>query len=215
MAEAVDIERRNLNEQQLDVLGWLLEYRFSTAKQIAAHLDRTDAKGIQTKLQILEAQSYIAKRYNESYRLAGRGSEYYLTPRGARALAEALSNIKLHENIMNSLYKNKTVSDAFLRHCTGIVDVVLELQSLYSERLRLFSSSEVRQYSYVPEWTLDLFLSYRASKSDDDPRRAFLDIWTAASKQSDNVILDLRRSKNTRTESACKSRARSQISHQA
>lgn len=172
----VEIKRRKLNKQQLDVLSWLLKYRFSTAKQITAHLGRTDPKGIQTKLQILEAQDLISKRYDKSYRLAGRGAEYYLTPKGARALGEALPDVKIHENVMKSLYKNKTVSDAFLRHCTGIVDVVLKLQDLYGENLRIFSSSEIRHYSYIPEWTPDLFLSYRTTPRAE-PLRAFLDVW--------------------------------------
>lgn len=172
----IGIKRRKLNQQQLDVLGWLLKYRFSTAKQIATHLGRSDPKGIQTKLQILEAQSLIGKRYDKSYRLAGRGAEYYLTPKGARALVEALSDTEIHENVMKSLYKNKTVSDAFLRHCTGIVDVVLKLQMLYGDKLRIFSSAEIRQYSYIPEWTPDLFLSYRIAPNAE-PLRAFLDIW--------------------------------------
>jgi hypothetical protein len=176
MSGIVEIKRRRLNNQQLDVLSWLLKYRFSTARQIAVHLGRSDAKGIQTKLQILEAQSLIAKRYDKSYRLVGRGAEYYLTPKGARALLAALPDTKIHENVMKSLYKNKTLSDVFLRHCTGIVDVVLKFQSLYGDKLRLFSSSEIRRYSYIPEWAPDLFVSYRAHKSDN-PQRSFLDVW--------------------------------------
>jgi len=172
----IGIKRRKLNQQQLAVLSWLLKYRFSTAKQIAAQLGRLDPKGIQTKLQILEAQNLIAKRYDKSYRLAGRGAEYYLTPKGARTLAEALPDTKIHENVMKSLYKNKTVSDAFLQHCTGIVDVVLKLQVLYGEKLRIFSSSDMRHYSYIPEWTPDLFLSYKTTPNTE-PHRAFLDVW--------------------------------------
>lgn len=173
---AVEIRRRRLNKQQLYVLNWLLKYRFSTAKQITTHLGRSDPKGIQTKLQILEAQNLIGKRYDKSYRLAGRGAEYYLTPKGARALVEALLDTKIHENVMKSLYKNKTVSDAFLQHCTGVVDVVLKLQALYGEKLRIFSSSEIRHYTYIPEWTPDLFLSYRITPNAE-PLRAFLDVW--------------------------------------
>lgn len=175
MSEVVELKRRKLNQQQLGVLSWLLKYRFSTAMQLATHLGRPDAKGIQTKLQILEAQSYVAKRYAKSYRLAGRGAEYYLMPKGARALAEALPDTEIHENIMKSLYKNKTVSDAFLQHCTGIVDVALKLQALHGEKLHIYTAPELRTYSYFPDWTPDLFLSYKASNGTI--YRAFLDIW--------------------------------------
>jgi len=146
--------------------------------QLATHLGRPDAIGIQAKLQILEAQSLISKRYGKSYRLAGRGAEYCLTPKGARALAEAVPDTEINENIMKSLYKNKMVSDAFLRHCIGIVDVVLNLQALHSEKLHLCTAPELRTYSYFPDWPPDLFLSYKASNGVT--YRAFLDIWDSS-----------------------------------
>lgn len=172
----VEAKRRNrLNKQQLVVLAWLLKYRFSTGKQLAYAQGRSGHKGIQKKLQILEDQGFIAKRYDKSYRLAGRGAEYYLTPKGARALVAYIPDTNLHPNVMKALYKNKTVSDAFLMHCVGLVDVILKLQVLYGEKLRIYSSSEVRAYSYFPDWTPDLFLSYKAGSNV--VYRAFLDIW--------------------------------------
>lgn len=169
------IGRKKLNTQQSAVLSWLLKYRFSTTKQIAAALSRTNHKGIQTKLQILEAQNLIGKRYAKSYRLAGRGAEYYLTPKGMRVLTAQVPDSAIQLSVMKALYKNKTVSDEFLKHCIGVVDAVLKLQSLYGDKLGIYSSYEIRAYSYFPKWTPDLFLSYKASSGA--VYRAFLDIW--------------------------------------
>ncbi|HUB93934.1 MAG TPA: replication-relaxation family protein [Verrucomicrobiae bacterium] len=171
----VEIKRRKLNKQQLAVLNWLLKFRFSTSKQIATHLGKTDHKAIQSKLQILEAQDLIAKRYDKSYKLAGRPAEYFLTPKGSRALVTSQPDTTIPDNVMKALYKNKTVSDAFLKHCTGIVDVVLKLQELHGIKLRIYGASDLRAYDYFPDWTPDLFLSYKASKGVI--YRAFLDIW--------------------------------------
>lgn len=168
--------RRPLNGQQLDVLHWLYRFRFSTSKQIAVGIGRTEAsyKGIQKKLQILEEQDIVGKRYDNSYKLAGRPAEYYLTPKGAKQL-EILKPESTTPAGIKALYKNKTLSEDFLRHCIHIVDVALTLKALHGNKLLVFGNLELRKYTYFPSWTPDLFLSYKAS--DGTVCRAFLDVW--------------------------------------
>ena len=81
--------RRPLNKQQVRTLHLLYWYRFCTSKQLARSFDKASSKAIQNKLQILEAQELIGKRYDKSYKLAGRSAEYFITPKGARALEKA------------------------------------------------------------------------------------------------------------------------------
>ena len=107
--------RRPLNKQQLTVLGSLYWYRFCTSKQLAISLDKSSHKTIQNKLQILEAQGLIGKRYGKSYKLAGRPAEYFITPKGARALENAFPGAT-NTRATRSLYKNQTVSDDFVKH---------------------------------------------------------------------------------------------------
>ncbi len=62
---ASDVQyRRPLNKQQVRTLHYLYWYRFCTSKQLAWFLEKPDHKAIQNKLQILEAQGLLNKRYD-------------------------------------------------------------------------------------------------------------------------------------------------------
>ncbi len=161
---------RPLNSEQLAVLNWLYKSRFSTSKQIAKHLLKPNHKGIQNKLQILEEQGYIGKHYDKTYKLAGRAAEYFLTPKGARQLPADSVN----EWAIKSLYKNKTLSQDFIKHRLNLADLALQLQAIYGDKLRLFTRSDMAAYDYFPKWTLDLFLNIKAGSNR---RRYFLDLW--------------------------------------
>lgn len=162
--------RRPLNPEQVSVLQWLYTYRFSTSKQLANYLDKASQQTIQNKLKILEQQGYISKRYEPSYKLAGRAAEYFLTPKGARQLPANSVN----EWALKSLYKNKTLSQDFVQHCLNLADLALQLQAIYGDKLRLFTRSDMAAFDYFPSWTPDLFLNVKAG---NNRRRYFLDLW--------------------------------------
>ncbi len=170
--------RRPLNSQQLTTLHYLYWYRFCTSKQLAVALQKSSHKTIQAKLQILEAQSLIGKRYDTSYKLAGRPAEYFVTPKGARALETAKPGTT-NPKTTKSLYKNKTVSDDFLRHCIAIRETAQQLLALYSEqearKLQPFTKTFMVQYDAYPTWTPDLYLEYRVTKRTT--QHYFVDIW--------------------------------------
>lgn len=169
--------RRPLNDQQLKTLHLLYWYRFCTSKQLARSLDKSSHKAIQNKLQILEAQGLIGKRYGKSYKLAGRPAEYYITPKGARALEKAKPGTT-NKWATKSLYKNKTVSDEFLKHCIAVTEVSQRLRDIYgdSSKLRRFSKSYMAEFSYYPTWTPDLHLEIPA-KGQTPAKHYFLDVW--------------------------------------
>lgn len=173
---AVEVKyRRPLNEQQIKVLHWLYHVRFSTCKQVAKHLRKTDHKTIQNKLQILEQQGFIGKRYDKSYKLQGRPAEYYLTPKGARELDKRKPDTT-NTWAVKALYKNKTVSDEFLAHCINVTETMFLLQSLYGDKLYIFPKSHMVQYGHYPSWTPDLYLTLKVPGKEQ--RQAyFLDIW--------------------------------------
>lgn len=169
--------RRPLNAQQLKTLHLLYWYRFCTAKQLARSLNKPSHKAIQNKLQILEAQRLIGKCYDKSYKLAGRAAEYFITPKGAREL-EKLKPGTTNQRSTKTLYKNKTVTDDFLRHCIAVTETSQRLQVIYGagSMLRRFSKSYMVQYSYYPKWTPDLHLEIPGS--DETPvKHYFIDVW--------------------------------------
>ena len=177
MSEFVDNVkyRRPLNKQQLRVLFVLYWYRFCTSKQIAVSLKRSDPKAIQNKLQILEEQGFIGKRYDKSYKLMGRPAEYYLTPNGARAL-EAAQPDTTNPWATKSLYKNRTVSNEFLKHSVRVVDVAQRLRTLYGDKPWILPKSYMAKYSFYPKWTPDLHP--KIPKRGETPTKHYcVDVW--------------------------------------
>lgn len=174
--------RRPLNSEQILVLEWLYKYRFSASRQLAIALHKPSHKTIQNKLQILEEQGLIGKRYDKSYKLAGRAAEYYLTPRGARTLTSYYGSLpkdspdrrSLNESIVKSFYKNKTVSDAFIAHCLSVVDMHHTLKQLYGDKLRIYPQAILADYAQFPTWRPDLYLSLKTPESS---QIYMLDIW--------------------------------------
>jgi len=170
--------RRSLNSDQVKVLEWLYRVRFSASKQIAVMLKKSSHKAIQNKLQILEEQGLIGKRYDKSYKLAGRAAEYYLTPNGARKLQEYYINSNdldsLAESVIKSLYKNKSVSDGFVLHCLLIADAVRTLKNLYDDKISIYSQAIISGYEQFPTWKPDLYLRL---KTTNETRHYMLDIW--------------------------------------
>lgn len=167
--------RRPLNNQQVMVLHLLYWYRFCTSKQLAVSLKKANHKAIQNRLQILEAQGLIGKRYDKSYKLQGRPAEYFITPKGARALENAQPDTT-NALATKSLYKNKTVSDDFVKHCLVIRQTALRLLEIYTDpALKRVTRTHMAQYSNYPTWTPDLYLQYRSTKNT--VQHYFLDIW--------------------------------------
>ena len=167
--------RRPLNKQQVRTLSILYWYRFCTSKQIAVGLNRPDPKSIQNKLKVLEDQGLISKRYDKNYKLAGRPAEYYITPKGARTL-EAAQPDTTNQWATKSLYKNKTVSDDFLKHCITIVAVAQCMRKLYGDKLWILPKSYMAKYGFYPKWTPDLHLKLPA-RGDTPAKHYFIDIW--------------------------------------
>ena len=167
--------RRPLNKQQLRVLFILYWYRFCTSKQIAVSLKRSDPKSIQSKLKVLEDQELISKRYDKTYKLAGRPAEYYITLKGARALEKAQPDTT-NPWATKSLYKNKTVSDEFLRHTITVAEKAQRLRALYGDKPWILPKSYMAKYSVYPTWTPDLHIK-TPERGETPAKQYFLDIW--------------------------------------
>lgn len=169
--------RRPLNKQQIRTLHLLYWYRFCTSRQLARSLGKSSHKAIQNKLQTLEAQGFIGKRYNTSYKLAGRPAEYFITPKGARQL-EKLKPGTTNQWATKSLYKNKTVSDDFLKHCMAVTETAQRLRNIYGggDTFQILPKSSMAQYSYYPKWTPDLHLEI-PGKGETPVKHYFVDIW--------------------------------------
>lgn len=169
--------RRPLNDQQIKTLHLLYWCRFCTSKQLAHSLNKPSQKTIQNKLQVLEVQGFIGKRYDKSYKLAGRPAEYFITPKGARELEKAKPG-STNQWATKCLYKNKTVSQDFLQHCITVTETTQKLQQMYGsgDKIRIFPKSYMAQYDHYPSWIPDLHIEI-SSTGNTPAKHYFLDIW--------------------------------------
>ncbi|MGB4967358.1 MAG: replication-relaxation family protein [Candidatus Saccharimonadales bacterium] len=156
----------------MHLLYW---YRFCTAKQLAHSFKKPSPKAIQNRLQILEEQSFIGKRYDKSYKLQGRPAEYYITPKGSRALEKVQPNTT-NQWATKSLYKNKTVSDDFLKHTIAVTDASKHLRALYGNKVEILTKSYMVQFDSYPPWTPDLHIKIPA-RGETPAKHYLVDIW--------------------------------------
>jgi hypothetical protein len=82
-------------------------------------------------------------------------------------------------SLYKSFYKNKTVSDDFVKHCIAIRETGIRLFDLYGEqeakKLLRITKTYMVQFSEYPTWTPDLYLQYHPTKNTT--HHYFLDIW--------------------------------------
>ena len=168
--------RKQLNTEQVEVLGLLYTFRFASSEQIARYQEKPNTKAIQKRLKILEDQELIAKRYDKSYKLQGKPAAYYLTASGARTLAK-LGNRPTDEPVNVKLtYKSKDASESFIEHCKHILDTYLALSAIHGSKLDFFTKSDLNyeQFDYYPQPLPDAHIRIKTNKGD---RNFFLSIF--------------------------------------
>jgi hypothetical protein len=163
--------RKQLNENQIKVLKLLFKFRFGSGELLAQSFGKQRATDIYRRLRILEDQGLIAKRYEPSYKLLGKPAAYYLLPAGARALQQHDPKIEIN---IKTIYKDKSVSEQFIRYCLDIFAVYLQLQAKYGDKLKFFTKSQLAKYDYFPEKLPD---AYMRLKTGDGEKQFFLDIY--------------------------------------
>jgi hypothetical protein len=171
--------RRPLNSDQLMVLEILRAYRFCTAEHFSQYFNKPSGKYVQKRLRILEAQGYIAKHYEPSYKLRGKPASYYLLPSGARAL-KASDSTRVDERMMKSLYKNKNMSDTFIDHCLLVVSIRNKFRTLYGDKLYYYAQTSLKDWERAPSWTPDAYMELKSGAKCTGKRRSFfLDVFDA------------------------------------
>lgn len=172
--------RKKLNQEQVAVLNLLYTFRFASSGQIAKYSHKKDSKHVQKRLKILEDQGYIAKRYDKSYKLKGKPAAYYLTPKGARALAQYDPPEDDEPLNVKRIYKDKDVSEGFIQHSLNILSAYLQLKGLHGDKLRFFTkvSLNYEKYEYFPQPLPDAFISIKSgAQGKGKARRFFLNIY--------------------------------------
>jgi len=168
-----------LNKEQLKILDLLNKFRFATSNQLAFYLDKKSGKDIQKRLNILEAQLFIAKRYEKHYKLRGRPAEYYLLPKGAKTRAQYNPPPEDEPLNIRRIYKDSQLSENFMTHCLNITGCSIQLKNTYGDELKFYTKSllDYEKYNYFPRPLPDALVSI---PSQEYVRRYFfLDIFEA------------------------------------
>lgn len=139
--------RRPLNEQQRYILALLARFRFGTSTLFSQSLS-TSLRYTHERLRILAEQEYIGKRYNSSYKLAGRSAEYYLLPKGIAVLEE---NNTASPKLLMLLAKDVNASERFVRHCLSVFAASVQLKTLYGSSLQFRTRSDYASNTLFPQ----------------------------------------------------------------
>jgi len=161
---------RSLNNNQYKLLTAIYSFRFSTRLLLSEYCGVPNNTSFYSRLQILQKHEYIAARYDKAYRLAGREAEFYLLPKGLRALRDA-GLLEVSDTIQKALYKDKTVGEDFIKHQVQLMRIRNKLVSTHKD-LQIFTTRDIQALDYFPKPRPDLFLSM---KKGEDVIRCFLE----------------------------------------
>ena len=166
-------KERKLNKGQLAVLTLLYRYRFTTSELLAKFENQKHLQVTRSRLTNLEKQGYIGKRYDGSYKLAGKFAAYYLLPKGLRCLK---SIDAADPQVIKMIYNDPKASEKFVDFCLAVCRTAQALKTYYGEEVKTFTRNELVDYDYFPQPQPDLYLSIKR----DGVRHYFVDIYDDA-----------------------------------
>ena len=162
-------KERKLNKGQTAVLTLLYRYRFTTSELLAKFENQKHLQVARSRLATLEKQGYIGKRYDGSYKLAGKFAAYYLLPKGLRYL----KSIDIADpQVIKMIYNDSKASDKFVDFCLSVSRTTQALSSFYDGEAKVFTRTELLGYDYFPQPQPDLYLSIKR----DGVRHYFVDL---------------------------------------
>lgn len=165
-------KRSALKQGQIDILEILYKYRFGSRQLLADSLGIKSGSNLHEKLNVLMKHSFVARRYDKSFKLRGVPAAYYLTPKGLRRLQLILGSERVTDTIIKASYRDKVVSQSFVNHVVEVYTYSNRLQYEYPS-LKVFLRREMALYSYFPANPSDAFLSL---KTADGSQRFFFDV---------------------------------------
>ncbi len=150
--------RKQLTTNQLEVLRVLYKYRFASRDLIAQYFNKKD---MYRQLLVLEDRGLIGRRYESSYKLAGKPAAYYLKPNGLREIQKV--GDEPEANIKN-LYRATQASEEFVSHCISVLTISLRLREL-EPKVKFFTKIELQKdnYGYFPSPLPDAYIRMKDS----------------------------------------------------
>ncbi len=163
--------RRPLNNQQLQLLKTLYKFRCATTGLIAETQGAKYIRVILGRLQVLEDQGYIGKKYDSSYKIERKPASYHLLIKGIR-IVKTLPGI--NQAAIKSLYYDRTASDEQIEHYLRVFQLYNNIKLAYPDQFKFYSKTELIGKDYVPAPIPDALLT-RKKPSNTKPNDFFLD----------------------------------------
>jgi DNA-binding MarR family transcriptional regulator len=162
---------KQLTTQQLTILKIIYKFRFATPTLIA-HYRNITTSTVNESLATLLKDGYIARRYDQSYKLLGKGARYYLTPQSIKLLRQVEG---VNEGVLRARYKDKHSTEPFVSSTLEAFKTALEIRSTYPDVFMIFSQYELANYSQFPRPLPSLYLK-RLEASKGKPNEYFIEI---------------------------------------
>lgn len=163
-----------LNSNQIRTLKLIYKFRFITLDQLLKYKQNKSLTPVRRTIKSLEDQEYIESRYSRSYKLLGKGARYYLSSKGIKYLKQEKG---INHDVLQSMYKNKSVSETFIDHNLDVFSALLVLRSQYPDTYTFFTKYEIAGYDYFPKPGPDLYLK-RVSPETNSVNHYLLDIFS-------------------------------------
>lgn len=155
-------EDNKLYENQLLLLQILYKFRFGTNDLIAKYRGLT-RRSINKSMAILLDNDYIVMKFDKTSKFQGVPAVYYLSSKGIKYLK---SKFALTDKVVQTLYKNRIVSDQFINHNLAVFKAYLVLRQHYKTRFDIFTKAELAKFDQYPEQLPDLFLASKDGGKD-------------------------------------------------
>lgn len=149
-------------ENQLLILQILYKFRFGTNNLIAEYRNKSRSTINESALTLLK-DGYIERRYGKAHKAVREPAVYCLATKGVNYLK---SRFTLTDKIANTMFKNRHVSDEFIKKCLTTFQAYLMLRRQYGDQYNLFTKSELAKFDQYPEQLPDLFLGAKQGSQD-------------------------------------------------
>jgi len=156
------LSRKALNKNQLQILYLLYKFRFGTTELFVKNQNnKISRQYVNVRLAILCDQEYIGRKYDSSYRLAGKPATYHLLPKGIKLLKNRPDNF--NPKVLKNLGNDRRAGDRFINHSLQVFDIYCSLKKLYGDELKFFTGSYLRlpRYDYFPRPLPDAYISLK------------------------------------------------------
>ena len=162
---------RSPSASQLHILNIIYTFRFANRTLLSQYLQKPNNSSLYFKLEVLAKHEFLGKRYDKSYRLAGREAEYYVLPKGLRALRDS-AHLGVTNSMVTANYRDKTASDAFVHEQLLLFAIRNQLVQAHPG-LQYFTDRDVQLLDYFPRPLPRGFISLK--QQDEDAKRFFVE----------------------------------------